>query len=97
MDAGTFEKALKDNEAQVRKTMVWLGEDFMKKNADAIDKLAELKDDSDADVRLQLLLTMRFARNGLLTPLWLRFVQLGEPRAVAATALRDVPQKDPAQ
>src|SRR5690348_14924503 len=44
-----------------------------------------------------LLLTMRFARNGLLTPLWLRFVQLGEPRAVAATALRDVPQKDPAQ
>ncbi|HKF70727.1 MAG TPA: branched-chain amino acid ABC transporter permease [Stellaceae bacterium] len=27
-----------------------------------------------------LLLTMRFARNGLLTPLWLRFVRLGEAR-----------------
>jgi branched-chain amino acid transport system permease protein len=44
-----------------------------------------------------LLLTMRFARNGLLTPLWLKFVQLGEPRAAAATAARDVPQKDSAQ
>ena len=27
-----------------------------------------------------LLLTMRFARNGLLTPLWLRFIRLGEAR-----------------
>jgi len=30
-----------------------------------------------------LLLTMRFARNGLLTPLWLRFVRLGETRGSA--------------
>jgi branched-chain amino acid transport system permease protein len=29
-----------------------------------------------------LLITMRFARNGLLTPLWLQFVRLGEIRAV---------------
>ena len=41
-----------------------------------------------------LLLTMRFARNGLLTPLWLQFVRLGETRAGAAVAARDVPQKD---
>ena len=44
---------------------------------------------------LILLLTMRFARNGLLTPLWLQFVRLGETRAAAATAARDVPQKEP--
>lgn len=31
-----------------------------------------------------LLLTMRFARNGLLTPLWLQFVRLGEVRRSAA-------------
>ena len=31
-----------------------------------------------------LLLTMRFARNGLLTPLWLQFVRLGETRVRAA-------------
>jgi branched-chain amino acid transport system permease protein len=43
-----------------------------------------------------LLLTMRFARNGLLTPVWLQFARLGEPRAGPRPAVRDVPQKDPA-
>ena len=33
-----------------------------------------------------LLLTMRFARNGLLTPIWLRFVRLGEARGRPPTA-----------
>jgi branched-chain amino acid transport system permease protein len=36
-----------------------------------------------------LLLTMRFARNGLLTPLWQQFVRLGEARG-ARPASRDV-------
>jgi len=31
-----------------------------------------------------LLLTMRFARNGLLTPLWLQFIRLGEVRPLRA-------------
>ena len=39
-----------------------------------------------------LLLTMRFARNGLLTPLWLRFETLGQ--ASGALVPADVPQKD---
>ena len=39
-----------------------------------------------------LLLTMRFARNGLLTPLWLRFETLGQASGGLAPA--DVPQKD---
>ena len=34
-----------------------------------------------------LLLTMRFARNGLLTPLWLRFIRLGEARGSAPPAV----------
>jgi branched-chain amino acid transport system permease protein len=34
-----------------------------------------------------LLLTMRFARNGLLTPIWLRFVRLGEARGGPPTAV----------
>jgi branched-chain amino acid transport system permease protein len=42
-----------------------------------------------------LLLTMRFARNGLLTPAWLQLVKLGEARTAAALPPRDVPQKDP--
>jgi branched-chain amino acid transport system permease protein len=40
-----------------------------------------------------LLLTMRFARNGLLTPLWLRFETLGRASGGLAPAA-DVPQKD---
>jgi len=42
-----------------------------------------------------LLLTMRFARNGLLTPAWLQFVRLGEARVSPLPAARDLPQKDP--
>lgn len=36
-----------------------------------------------------LLLTMRFARNGLLTPLWLQFVRLGEVRRAAPAPAAD--------
>jgi hypothetical protein len=36
-----------------------------------------------------LLLTMRFARNGLLTPIWLQFARLGEVGAAPPSA-RDV-------
>ncbi len=39
-----------------------------------------------------LLLTMRFARNGLLTPIWMQFVRLGEVRS-APPAPRDVGQE----
>ncbi|HMK67992.1 MAG TPA: branched-chain amino acid ABC transporter permease [Stellaceae bacterium] len=41
-----------------------------------------------------LLLTMRFARNGLVTPFWLLFMRLGEARAIDRPAVRDLPQKD---
>jgi len=42
-----------------------------------------------------LLLTMRFARNGLVTPFWLEFVRLGKARVRPLGAARDLPQKDP--
>jgi branched-chain amino acid transport system permease protein len=42
-----------------------------------------------------LLLTMRFARNGLVTPLWLQLVRLGEPGVRPLPAARTVPQKEP--
>jgi branched-chain amino acid transport system permease protein len=42
-----------------------------------------------------LLLTMRFARNGLVTPFWLQLVRLGEARVTPRPAARDLPQKDP--
>ena len=41
-----------------------------------------------------LLLTMRFARNGLLTPFWLQFARLGERRVGLPTTARDLIEKD---
>jgi mono/diheme cytochrome c family protein len=63
MDAETFGKALKDQDWQVRNTAVWMGEDFMKKDPQAIDMLAKMGNDPSADVRFQLLLTMRFVKS----------------------------------
>jgi mono/diheme cytochrome c family protein/glucose/arabinose dehydrogenase len=63
MDDETFKHALKDADWEVRKTAVWLGEDYMKVNPQAMDWLTEMKDDPNADVRLQLMLTMRFVNN----------------------------------
>jgi branched-chain amino acid transport system permease protein len=40
-----------------------------------------------------LLLTMRFARNGLLTPIWLQFVRLGDMRSPGPQRALDVPRK----
>jgi len=42
-----------------------------------------------------LLLTMRLARNGLLTPLWLPFLRLGEARGQPLVAAPTVPHKEP--
>jgi mono/diheme cytochrome c family protein/glucose/arabinose dehydrogenase len=51
--------ALKDADAQVRKQAVWMGEDLIKKDAQALDQVIALKDDPSADVRYQLSLTLR--------------------------------------
>lgn len=63
MDSETFAAALKDKDPEVRKTTVWIGEDYMKKDAQAIDLLAKMGNDPSADVRFQLLLTMRFVNS----------------------------------
>ncbi len=66
MDAlsnAVFSQALKDPDAHVRKTAAWIGEDLMKTDAHVIDQLANLVNDPDADVRFQLLLSMRFVNS----------------------------------
>jgi ABC-type branched-subunit amino acid transport system permease subunit len=40
-----------------------------------------------------LLFTMRFARNGLLTPIWIQFMRLGEVRGGAPPGARGVRKK----
>ncbi len=63
MDEETFAKALKDPDAEVRKQTVWIGEDYMKKNGNAISLLEKMSNDPNSDVRFQLLLTMRFVNS----------------------------------
>jgi mono/diheme cytochrome c family protein len=60
MDKPTLFTAFADKDAQVRKTAVWIGEMFIKKNdKEVIDRLGEMKKDSSADVKIQLMLSLR--------------------------------------
>jgi len=59
IDKDVLEEALDDDDAQVRKTAVWISEQFLKQDDEAmIDALAALKDDPDYDVRIQLFLSL---------------------------------------
>ncbi|HUQ66409.1 MAG TPA: c-type cytochrome [Flavitalea sp.] len=52
--------AFADKHPQVRKTAVWISEMFIKiKDKEAIQKMSELKNDSSADVKVQLSLSLR--------------------------------------
>ncbi|PRY09687.1 putative membrane-bound dehydrogenase-like protein [Pontibacter ummariensis] len=60
LDKPTLFKALADDDAQVRKTAVWVAEKFVNQNdQEVIAKLASMQDDPGADVRVQLALSLR--------------------------------------
>ncbi len=63
LDNATFVQAMKDTDPRVRKTVAWIGEDMMKTDPKAIDQLATMMNDADADVRFQLMLSMRFVNS----------------------------------
>lgn len=57
-------KALKDEDAQVRKAAIWISEPYLKKNdAQVIDKLEALKNDPVTDVRIQLILSLFYSKS----------------------------------
>ena len=59
LDKEVLLRALIDEDPQVRKTAVWISEPYLHKNDEQLlDKLTELKRDSSADVRAQLLLSL---------------------------------------
>ncbi len=59
IDKVTLIHALNDPNAQVRKTAVWISEEYLKKNdSQMIDEVAKLKEDPSYDVRVQVLLSM---------------------------------------
>ncbi|MGY4384069.1 mono/diheme cytochrome c family protein/glucose/arabinose dehydrogenase [Pedobacter sp. UYP24] len=61
LDRQTLLGALKDKNAQVRKTAVWICDEAVRKGDEQlVNALAFLKNDESADVRYQLALTLRF-------------------------------------
>lgn len=61
LDRPTLLQALKDKDAQVRKTAVWICDEQVRKGDDElVAALAPLQNDESADVRYQLDLTLRF-------------------------------------
>ncbi|RDC63216.1 DUF7133 domain-containing protein [Adhaeribacter pallidiroseus] len=64
IDKNTLLQALKDNNAQVRKTAVWISEIFLKKNdPEVIQQLNSLMNDPNAEVKIQLALSLRTLKN----------------------------------
>lgn len=60
IDKETLFKALADKDAQVRKTAVWISEMFINKNdREIIARLGTMTNDSSADVKVQLSLSLR--------------------------------------
>lgn len=64
IDKQTLFQAFSDHSAEVRKTAVWISELFIRKNDnEVIKKLAGLKNDESADVRVQLSLSLRSSKS----------------------------------
>ncbi|HEX5168766.1 MAG TPA: HEAT repeat domain-containing protein, partial [Cyclobacteriaceae bacterium] len=85
-------KALKDEDPQVRKTAVWLSEDYLKgQDEEILAALRALKDDTSGDVRIQLVLSLRYSKTGegraLLQEIKERHVENKLLQALASTSL----------
>ncbi len=64
LDQETLAIGLRDVDAQVRKSAVWASESLIQQNdTEVISKLGELVSDSSADVRIQLMLSLRSCNN----------------------------------
>lgn len=56
-------QALKDEDPQVRKTAIWASEDYLaKQDPEVLQALQALKNDTSGDVRIQLVLSLRFCK-----------------------------------
>lgn len=64
LDKETLTLALRDADAQVRKSAVWASESFIQQNDnEVISHLDQLTTDSSADVRIQLMLSLRSSKH----------------------------------
>lgn len=65
LDKATFNLALNDADAEIRKTALWIAEDLMQKDPQLINTIVSLKDDPNPEVRFQLSLTLRFYESSM--------------------------------
>ncbi len=64
LEKNTLLQALKDEDPQVRKTAIWASEDYLKKkDSEIIQALQSLKKDANGDVRIQLVLSLRYGKS----------------------------------
>ncbi|WP_316828789.1 c-type cytochrome [Pedobacter miscanthi] len=64
LDEQSLNQALKDKDASVRKTAVWICDDKLREgNTSLLTTLASLKNDPSEDVRFQLALSLRYAKS----------------------------------
>ena len=64
IDEEVLSIALKDKDPQVRRAAVWISEPFLKKNDSIItNEVAQLKNDSSYDVRVQVLMSMYHSKS----------------------------------
>ena len=62
IDQTLISNALKDSDAQVRRTAIWLSEPFLKKNDETLlSAVASLQNDPDVNVRIQLLESLHYS------------------------------------
>lgn len=63
MDKDVLFEALQDKAPEVRKTTIWISDAYLKKgDTEVLNKLLTMKDDPSADVRIQLVSSLRFGK-----------------------------------
>jgi glucose/arabinose dehydrogenase/mono/diheme cytochrome c family protein len=92
LDKSILLKAFKDEDPQVRKTAVWLSEDYLKaQDKEVFTALQLLKEDLSGDVRIQLVLSLRYNKSkegrALLQEIKERNVENTLLQALASTSL----------
>lgn len=64
IDKDVLIAALKDEHAQVRRAAIWISEPYLKANDETmIEKVGNLKNDANDDVRVQLLLSLYYSKS----------------------------------
>jgi len=95
IDKGSLLKAMKDENAQVRRTAIWISETYLKKNdAEMIKSAGQLKNDPDYDVRLQLLLSLHSSSSAAAKSLVKDIVENNEDVEIIAAGKSSLERND---